>query len=395
MSEEIRVRVVEFSDRRHYQLQWTCPNTGRKKTKSSGVERVTGTKRERDEASKAAGEWEKQLRAGDVPQNPRMTWEQFRARYEREAMPNMAKNSCKRVEDAFRSVERIIKPTLLSHITTTAVSQWLTQLQTEGRAPATAGAHGRMLRSAMNWAKAMGLIQKAPVFKIPRKQAGESLAKGRAIVGEEHDRMKAAVSKVIKQPYVAAWEMFLDALWWSGLRLGEALALSWESSADVTAIVIDGQRPVVRFRAAGQKARRDEIWPCPPEFAVILEAIPEDERTGLVFKLPQRGRGWTGQQSPDKAGGIISAIGAKAGVIVGDGPDDNATAHTYRRSFGTRWAKRVMPAVLKRLMRHRNINTTLLYYVDADAAQIADELWQQFRNGNTCGNKPSESALIP
>jgi hypothetical protein len=33
--DQIRVRVVEFSDRKNYQLQWTCPVTGRKKTKSA------------------------------------------------------------------------------------------------------------------------------------------------------------------------------------------------------------------------------------------------------------------------------------------------------------------------------------------------------------------------
>lgn len=392
MSEEIRVRVVEFGDRKCYQLQWQCPLTGRKKTKSSGIER-TGRKRERDDASKAASQWEEKLKAGDLPHNPRLTWEQFRERYEREAAAHLAPNTQKRIDETLRTVERIIKPTLLAHITTGAVSHWLTELQAEGRAAATAGLYGRTLRSAINWAKSMKLIAQAPTFRIPRKQAGESLAKGRALCGEEHDRMKAAVAKVVPAAHVAAWEAFLDGLWWSGFRLGELLTLSWESSAAVTAIAMEGQRPVVRFKASGQKARRDEIWPCPPEFAEMLEAVPEDERMGLVFKVPKRGK-HVGQTSLDVAGEIVSEIGAKAGVITGEGPDDNATAHTYRRSFGTRWSKRVMPAVLKRLMRHRSIDTTMNYYVDSDAATIADELWKQFGNGNTIGNTAPANAAI-
>ena len=34
-----------------------------------------------------------------------------------------------------------------------------------------------------------------------------------------------------------------------------------------------------------------------------------------------------------------------------------------------------MPAVLRRLARHASITTTLAYYVDLDAAEVADELW--------------------
>ena len=53
-----------------------------------------------------------------------------------------------------------------------------------------------------------------------------------------------------------------------------------------------------------------------------------------------------------------------------------ASAHDLRRSFGTRWAKRVMPAVLQKLMRHSAIETTLRYYADIDADDLAEGLWR-------------------
>ena len=77
---ETKVRVVEFSDRAHYQLQWTCPLSGRKKTKSSGVPR-TGKKTDRDRAAKVAQQHEKALLEGEYVGN-RITWEQFRDRYQ-------------------------------------------------------------------------------------------------------------------------------------------------------------------------------------------------------------------------------------------------------------------------------------------------------------------------
>ena len=55
------------------------------------------------------------------------------------------------------------------------------------------------------------------------------------------------------------------------------------------------------------------------------------------------------------------------------------------------WAKRVMPAVLKRLMRHSSIDTTMGYYVALDSADVADELWAKFgpTYNNPYNNRPA------
>jgi hypothetical protein len=55
-----------------------------------------------------------------------------------------------------------------------------------------------------------------------------------------------------------------------------------------------------------------------------------------------------------------------------------AGCHSYRRGFGSKWARRVAPSVLKRLMRHANISTTEAYYVHLDASDVADELWGKY-----------------
>ena len=72
---------------------------------------------------------------------------------------------------------------------------------------------------------------------------------------------------------------------------------------------------------------------------------------------------------------------------------------TYGGHSATRWAKKVMPAVLQRLMRHADIQTTMSYYVNIDATDIADGLWaaheqEKTQNGNTCGNTPTEKPCI-
>ena len=44
-----------------------------------------------------------------------------------------------------------------------------------------------------------------------------------------------------------------------------------------------------------------------------------------------------------------------------------ASAHDLRRSFGERWARKVVPQVLMELMRHESIDTTMRYYVGRNA----------------------------
>jgi integrase len=93
-------------------------------------------------------------------------------------------------------------------------------------------------------------------------------------------------------------------------------------------------------------------------------------------------------------GKIAAQIGKAAGVKVNTatttGKVKFASAHDLRRSFGERWASRIMPQQLMELMRHESIETTMKFYVGRNAQATADVLWAahsaQAANGNTFGN---------
>ena len=90
------------------------------------------------------------------------------------------------------------------------------------------------------------------------------------------------------------------------------------------------------------------------EFAEFLQQVPEEERNGFVVSpVPQRNFGK--RPRLDTTSAAIVAIGKAAGLKVSDrerGKVKYASAHDLRRSFGFRWAMRVMPPVLMQLMRH-------------------------------------------
>lgn len=132
------------------------------------------------------------------------------------------------------------------------------------------------------------------------------------------------------------------------------------------------------------------LLPITPDFAESLLATPEDQRQGLIFKLEGL---FTGRpMTPRRVGRVVSEIGRQAKVVVNKAEGKFASAHDFRRAFGTRWARKVMPMVLQKLMRHESIETTLRYYVDLDADEMAEELWKKSESINTFINNPTIEA---
>lgn len=112
--------------------------------------------------------------------------------------------------------------------------------------------------------------------------------------------------------------------------------------------------------------------PLSPEFVRFLKQTPEAIREGYVFNPAPARADKKGQRlGEQQVGRIIGLTGKIAKVKVhthaktGKGKMDSA--HDLRRSFGLRWAQRVMPQVLMELMRHESIETTMTYYVGVNA----------------------------
>jgi integrase len=180
--------------------------------------------------------------------------------------------------------------------------------------------------------------------------------------------------------------------------MSEGLELSWDDSGGLT-LDLSGRFPMLRIPAELEKGNQDRLLPMAPEFAEFLFATPEEERVGRVFKLLPR-RGERRKLDWQYVSAVASRVGAAARVVVKTStkPDPKtgklrkvvkyASAHDLRRSFGERWAARVMPAVLQQLMRHESIETTLRYYVGRNADTAAQAVWEGFQaaNGNTLGN---------
>lgn len=374
----IEVRPVRRRGRVYWQAEWRDPVTGL--IRSCSTKATT-----KKEADKFCARKEHELDTGVYQGGPAISWKDFRERHEKEVQAALAQKTRDKYRAIFNHVETFIRPARLAALDGVQLSRLQTHLRSAGIEEITIRTSLVYLRSALAWAADLGMIAVMPRIKLPKRVAAP---KGRAITREEYERMLDAVPAVVgvsprfkkhpkrREARIAAWRFLLTGLWWSGLRLGESLDLHWTSDRRMR-VDFSGRRPMFVLRPAADKTFRDRLFPMAPEFAELLQTVPAAKRKGFVFDpVPERDVGL--RMRLDSASKVIVKIGAKAGVRVsaeGRKRVKAASAHDLRRAFGFRWAMRVTPAVLKELMRHENIATTMSFYVGHEAEAVADVIW--------------------
>lgn len=318
MHEDIRVSVTKYSDRPYWTAYYRDPITEKLLTKSTKA-------KNQSDAMRFATKWEAELRAGQSLTNSRITFAEFRKRYEREKLPSLTKSSQESYIGALDSLEMHLAPKRLASLTAAALSDYQAKLRARGNRETAIAARLRHVKAILNWAVSMGLMAKAPRIVMPKRGKGSKAMRGRPISGEEFDRMLAAVPKLRKHDG-EQWRHFLRGLWLTGLRLGESLNLSWDAS-EAFAVDLSGKYPRFRIYGEAQKSGRDELLPMTPDAAEFFAATPEADRTGPVFSLGQ---------TEKRICRIVSAIGRAAGVVVDKASGKFASAHDLRRSFSAR-----------------------------------------------------------
>jgi integrase len=380
MSEEIKVHVVKYPDRKNLVMRYLDPFTNKH------VQRSTGTAK-KSAAEKEAGKWQAELNEGRYKAQSRMTWDDFREKYESEVLPGLSEGTGDCKASAMNYIENTINPHYLRELTTPRLSAFVAKLREGGMKDTTLSVHLAHLKPILRWAVRQGYLRSMPDVDMPKRAKGISQAmRGRPLVEEELDRMIDKVPEKRKRE-PKKWQQLLRGLWWGGLRLSEALALSWDEEAPIS-VCMRGKYPTLRIQAEAQKSRRDQLLPIAPEFAEMLLAVPEAERHGLVFGI----YGQNGQPlSTKRASRYISSIGKAANVVTNKAENRHGTAHDLRRAFCTRWARRIMPADLNKLARHASMNTTMQFYVSRTAEDVGDMLRLALgTNSGTSDQKPED-----
>jgi len=380
MNDEICVHVVKRKGK-GLCLRYTDPVTGKRHEKQDCPKAMKA-------AQRAAGQWQAELRAGTDSYGRIVKWADFRFRYEEDHVFSLRASSANDVACVLNTVERVMSPDKLSRISAQWLSRFVKLRSGEGVSQATIAGDLRQLKAGLNWAKDQGYIREVPKFPKLKQARKTKAMKGRAITAEEFERMLKAVGKLPERQHESV-RFLLRGLWLSGLRLGEALSLTWDQWGEGIRVDSSGEFVVLMIDAEDEKGGRDREYPVTPDFEEFLLSVPEDEREGHVFN-PELYRGVCHRL--DTVSKAIVKLGTVAGVKVDQNSKRDrktgkiktvpvfASAHDLRRAFGYRWARRVMPMVLKELMRHESVTTTEKYYVGIQAQETARHLRDVMQN---------------
>ena len=365
MTNKIRVYAINYN-RKYYVLQWIDPVTGKRKTESSKC-------KAKGPAERKAADKEKELNATVPTGDGSQSWPHFVADYLHRSLSG-ADGATERWHAAKLNVfEAQMKPQTLSDVTAVCLSQYVAKLRALKRSEDTIRGHMIAIGCALRWAESQHLIEKVPVLPEVRKKRGtKTKVKGRNLEFWEFARMLSAVKLEMKPDQVASWRHLLIGLWLSGLRLAEAVTLSWDDPTSPR-INLDGEFPLLEIPGEHDKGRQYRLMPMTPDFARFILRTPEDQRHGPVFRpLGESAQVIINETNVSRT---ISSFGERAKIIVDYKRIKYASAHDLRRTFGTRWSKRVEPIELRDMMRHEQISTTMTFYVGSDAQNIAANLW--------------------
>lgn len=374
----MKVRVIKRSDRPFLVMRWTDRS-------GQPHQRTTGTTRHR-EAERMASQLEAELNAprgsGAIP------WHEFRQRCERERYGKASGKTLEAFQTTANHLERVVDPHSLADLSTSELSRFAAELRDGGLAEQSIASYLGRIHASLQWAFQLKLIADVPPIAGLVVKRRTRHMRGRPLTAEEFERGLAAVPRVVQSAHVFNWRFYLRGLWLSGLRLGESLVFSWDPSDDAPHVVdIDARRPFLRHWSESEKGRQDRLLPITPDFVELLRSVDQLGRAGRVFRLPLLfgGRKRVITTNEKTVSRKVSAIFKAAGVITAKtakGPQ-YATAHDLRRSFGERWAMKVRPVVLKELMRHQSLETTMKYYVGESAERTAAEVWEAFEQQQT------------
>ena len=390
-----RVSVIHRTGRRCYDLRYTDPITGKRRLMATDIEAVDRSSLRAAEAE--ADKLAKRLDDESLPPSGKFTWANFRSRYESEVVPSLAVETGVKVRVVLNRLETVIDRVRLSGIREEHLSKFAAALRTDGMSESTIKSYLATLRSALSWAVDQRMLESVPrIAKVRRARKGgkASLMRSRPITGEEFDRMLEAVPAVVGEECAEEWRRLLLGIWLSGLRIGEAVSLSWDRGEPVQAVVdrVAGAEAVLlKFDAAGHKSATDVEFLPPEPFVSLLLETPSNRRRGRVFKV----MGTKGEPVGEKwASRIVAAIGRKARIVVstkpvakrgGGGRQETtkyASAHDLRRSFATRCAEAVgdatvSPHLLQAWMRHSTFQTTMDYYLAINTRKASEDHYRR------------------
>ena len=336
-----------------WSVGWIDPETGKTRSKKVGTENA---------ATKYARKLEGQIAVGTYEPKSRITWREFRERYEKTVLARKPGRTIEGEKIAFEHFERIVKPGRLAGIKTVTIKQYTAKRLKEKHnkralSPGTVNKELRVLRQVLRRAVKWELIPRAPDFELLK----EDRPLPKIMPDQDFSKLyrhTRAAQYPDHLPVAAAdwWQALLIFCRFTGWRIGEVLSLRWE---DVDLEPDANGHYWATTQADDNKGGRTERVALPKIVVDHLRKV----RTFSPLVFPWR-------RTRRRLYDDLDRIATAAGVTFPHNGRRHDKFHCLRKTCGTRAAMAgIAPKALMGLMRHRNMSTTERYYLDAEAMQ--------------------------
>jgi len=328
-----------------YGVQWRDPTTGKTKTETVGTDKVL--------AQVKAEERRRELAAGIYVGIKPITFEDFKAEHVRLMKGQRAAATVTETELALRQFDEACHPQKLTEIDFSMIEQFRAARIADGLSPYTVNKALKGLRAALTAAVERGYLLRNPF-------AGR-WTKLEVTVPEVTPTVLSVdeFAKLLAACHEDRWRAFFMLGYYAGLRLGEISALRWED------VELDSGTVHVRCKPDHRtKSRKNRIVPMAGPLAAVLARL-QLGRLASEHVI----RNANGGPIRNNARSCFQRRVVAAGLVDGGGKA-LYTCHDLRRSAGTNWARAgTSPKVLKELMGHASIETTMKYYISTDMSE--------------------------
>lgn len=291
----------------------------------------------------------------------------FTAWIQMHVTPNLSKGSLRTLPNVY---QKYVSPYLgrrqITDIKRQDVFQVLSKAKESGLSPATIKRVRHCISAPYSFAiNSLGYQISSPTEGLRFNYGAKQKKTRRVLTEEERERLLTAAEGSKYENYIKILDM-------TGMRPSEALALK---CSDITESAIHIRRGITIDGLSSLKtetSRRD--FPLYP----ALRSVVQQQKTMSAFRTKE---GWlfpsaSGTPSMNAAKIAFAKIVKKTGVWRRGGhnhlkklelltPPLHCTLYDFRHTFATRSAESGMnPTVLKNILGHADISTTLRYYVD-------------------------------
>jgi integrase len=239
----------------------------------------------------------------------------------------------------------------------------------------------RTIKAAFNIAvRQLGYLDVSPFANISQEKLSDQSK--RYVSPNEFGVVLEACAALADEKQALWWRTFVSLLHTTGLRLNEAMHLTWADTDferdEVRVIARDG---LLSFQPKGKRSRS---IPVPRQTMDLLATMQLNaEAANPYVFIPQRRLAaiqdakdaglWRSTREP------LPGLRSTWAEILKRARVKRATFHDLRRSAITNWARRIPAQVTQRLAGHVSITTTMQYYVSvldddmAAAREAADD----------------------